>query len=210
MFDEFDLSPAQLDALREIGNIGAGNAATALSQVLNQKIDMNVPRVSLIPIDQVPDLVGGPEALIVAVFLRVYGKAPGNILFLMPKKSAFFMVDKLMGRPLGHTLSLDDFDQSALKEVGNILTGSYLNAFFHFTNIAMLPSIPALALDMAGAILNIVLVQLGQMGDHAMVIETKFLADDDSVNGHFFLVPDPGSLGTLVIAILFHCVFFFA
>lgn len=89
-------------------------------------------------------------------------------------------------------------DVSALKEVGNILTGSYLNAFSHFTGISMIPSIPSLALDMAGAILNVVLVQLGQMGDHALVIETKFLAEDDSVNGHFFLVPDPGSLGTII------------
>lgn len=201
MIDEFDLSPVQLDALREIGNIGAGNSATALSQVLNKKIDMNVPRVSLVPIEDVPDLVGGPDAIIVAVFLRVYGKAPGNILFLMPKENALLMVDDLMGRPHGTTQVIDDMDASALKEVGNILTGSYLNAFFHFTNIAMLPSIPALAVDMAGAILNIVLVQLGQMGDHAMVIETKFLAEDDSVNGHFFLVPDPGSLGTLVKAV---------
>ena len=201
MIDEFDLSPVQLDALREIGNIGAGNSATALSQVLNKKIDMSVPRVSLIPIEDVPDLVGGPDAVIVAVFLRVYGKAPGNILFLMPKNNALLMVDDLMGRPHGTTQNLDDFDASALKEVGNILTGSYLNAFFHFTNIAMLPSIPAIAVDMAGAILNIVLVQLGQMGDHAMVIETKFLADDNSVNGHFFLVPDPGSLGTIVKAV---------
>lgn len=201
MIDEFNLSPTQLDALREIGNIGAGNAATALSQVLNRKIDMNVPRVSLVPIEDVPDLVGGPEAVIVAVFLRVYGKAPGNILFLMPKHNAQLMVDDLMGRPRGTTQNFDDMDVSALKEIGNILTGSYLNAFFHFTNIALLPSIPALAVDFAGAILNIVLLQLGQMGDHAMLIETKFLADDDSVNGHFFLVPDPGSLATLVQAV---------
>ena len=201
MIDEFDLSPAQLDALREIGNIGAGNSATALSQVVNKKVDMSVPRVALVPIEDVPDLVGGPDAVIVAVFLRVYGKAPGNILFLMPKQNAFYLVDSALGKPLCTTQSLDDMDISALKEVGNILTGSYLNAFFHFTNIAMLPSIPSLAIDMAGAILNVVLVQLGQMGDHAMVIETKFLAEDDSINGHFFLVPDPGSLGTLVKAV---------
>lgn len=201
MIDEFDLTPNQLDALREIGNIGAGNSATALSQVVNKKIDMNVPRVALVPIEDVPDLVGGPESLIVAVFLRVYGKAPGNILFLMPRENAFYMVDDLMGRPHGTTQSLDEMDISALKEVGNILTGSYLNAFFHFTHISMLPSIPAFAMDMAGAILNVVLVQLGQMGDHAMVIETKFLAEDDSINGHFFLVPDPGSLSTLVKAV---------
>lgn len=201
MIDEFDLTPAQLDAMREIGNVGAGNSATALSQIVNKKIDMDVPRVSVVPIEDVPDLVGGPDALIVAVFLRVYGKAPGNILFLMPKENAFYLADDLMGRPHGTTQELDEMSVSAIKEVGNILSGSYLNAFSHFTNISMLPSIPSMAMDMAGAILNIVLVQLGQMGDRAMVIETRFLAEDDSINGHFFLVPDPGSLGTLVKAV---------
>ena len=201
MIDEFDLTPNQLDALREIGNVGAGNTATALSQVVNKKIDMNVPKVSIIPIEDVPELVGGPDTLIVAVFLRVYGKAPGSILFLMPKENAFFLADDLMGREHGTTQELDEMSISAIKEVGNILTGSYLNAFFHFTNISMVPSIPSLAIDMAGAILNVVLVQLGQMGDKAMVIETKFLSEDDSVAGHFFLVPDPGSLGTIVKAV---------
>ena len=198
MTDEFNLSPIQLDALREIGNVGAGNSATALSQIINKRIDMNVPKVALVPIEAVPDLVGGPDAIVVGVFLRVYGKAPGNILFLLPQRSAFYLVDTLMGREHGTTQKLDFMDESALMEIGNILSGAYLNAFFNFTHISMLPSIPALAMDMAGAILNVVLVQLGQMGDQAMVIETEFLAEDDGINGHFFLVPDPGSLGTLL------------
>ena len=201
MIDEFDLTPIQMDALREIGNVGAGNSATALSQIINKRIDMNVPKVALVPIEAVPDLVGGPDTIVVGVFLRVYGKAPGNILFIMPQKSAFYLVDTLMGREHGTTKKLDFLDESALMEIGNILSGAYLNAFFNFTNISMLPSIPALAMDMAGAILNIVLVQLGQMGDQAMVIETEFLAEDDGINGHFFLVPDPGSLGTLIKAV---------
>ena len=201
MKDEFDLSPLQLDALREIGNIGAGNSATALSQIINKKIDMNVPKVAFIPIEEVPDLVGGPDTIVVGIFLRVYGKAPSNILFLMPQKSAFYLVDTLLGKEKGATKELDLMDQSALKEIGNILSGAYLNAFFNFTHISMLPSIPAMAMDMAGAILNVVLIQLGQMGDQAMVIETEFLSEEEGINGHFFLVPDPGSLGTLVKAI---------
>ena len=201
MNDEFNLSPIQLDALREIGNVGAGNSATALSQIINKRIDMNVPKVALVPIESVPDLVGGPDAIVVGVFLRIYGRAPGNVLFLLPQKSAFYLVDTLMGREHGTTKTLDFMDESALMEIGNILSGAYLNAFFNFTHISMLPSIPALAMDMAGAILNIILVQLGQMGDQAMVIETQFLAEDDGISGHFFLVPDPGSLGTLIKAV---------
>ncbi|MBR1396783.1 MAG: chemotaxis protein CheC [Selenomonadaceae bacterium] len=198
MIDELNLSPIQLDALREIGNVGAGNSATALSQIINKRIDRNVPKVALVPIETVPDLVGGPDTIVVGVFLRVYGKAPGNILFLLPQKSAFYLVDTLMGREHGTTKKLDFMDESALMEIGNILSGAYLNAFFNFTHISMLPSIPALAMDMAGAILNVILVQLGQMGDQALVIETEFLAEDDGINGHFFLVPDPGSLGILI------------
>lgn len=201
MNDEYDLTPIQLDALREIGNVGAGNSATALSQIINKRIDMNVPKVALVPIEAVPDLVGGPDAIVVGVFLRIYGRAPGNVLFLMPQKSAFYLVDTLMGREHGTTKTLDFMDESALMEIGNILSGAYLNAFFSFTHISMLPSIPALAMDMAGAILNIILVQLGQMGDKAMVIETEFLAEDDGISGHFFLVPDPGSLGILIEAV---------
>lgn len=201
MIDEYDLTPIQMDALREIGNVGAGNSATALSQIINKRIDMNVPKVALVPIESVPDLVGGPDTIVVGIFLRVYGKAPGNILFLMPQKSAFYLVDTLMGREHGTTKKLDFMDESALMEIGNILSGAYLNAFFNFTHISMLPSIPAMAMDMAGAILNVVLVQLGQMGDKAMVIETEFLSEEEGINGHFFLVPDPGSLGTLVKAV---------
>ena len=201
MTDELNLSAAQLDALREIGNVGAGNSATALSQVINRRIDMNVPKVALVPLDAVPDLVGGPDAVVVGIFLRVYGKAPSNILFLLPQQSAFYLVDTLMGKPHGSTSSLDAMDQSALMEIGNILSGAYLNAFFIFTKITMLPSIPALAMDMAGAILNVVLAQLGQMGDQALVIETEFLSEDDGISGQFFLVPDPGSLSTIIDAV---------
>lgn len=202
MSDEIlELSAFQMDALREIGNVGAGNSATALSQIINRRIEMNVPEVSIVPLGDVPDLVGGPDAMVVGVFLRVYGKAPGNILFLLPKDSAFYLVDTLMGKTHGDTQNLDFMDESALMEIGNILAGAYLNALFNFTKISLLPSIPALAMDMAGAILSVVLIQLGQMGDHALVIETEFKAEDDGIKGHFFLVPDPGSLETILSAV---------
>ena len=186
--DIASLSPVQMDALREIGNVGAGNSATALSQIINRRIDMDVPRVSIVPLEEVPELVGGPDTMVVGVFLRVYGKAPSNILFLLPRDS-------------GDTQKLDFMDESALMEIGNILSGAYLNALFNFTNISLLPSIPALAMDMAGAILSVVLVQLGQMGDHALVIETEFKTEDDGIKGHFFLVPDPGSLEIILQAV---------
>lgn len=191
----------QLDALKEIGNVGAGNAATALSQIINRKIDMSVPQVSILPLGDVPDVVGGPEVMVAGVYLRVFGPAPGSILFLLPRDSAFYLVDTLMGRNEKTTNTLDDMDESALLEIGNILAGAYLNALSYFTKFTLLPSIPALAMDMAGAILSIILIQLGQMGDHALVIETEFTTENEGVKGHFFLIPDPGSLGTILQAI---------
>ena len=203
-FDEEELaalSEAQLDVLREIGNVGAGNSATALSRLIKYRIEMNVPHVALVPIEEVPEFVGGPELVVAGIFLRVYGKAPSNILFLIPRESAFALVDTLYGRERGATSEFDLMDESALMEIGNILAGSYLNAFYSFTGISMLPSVSALAVDMAGAILNVVLVQLGELGDHALLIETNFVANDRSISGHFFLVPDPGSLGCIMDAV---------
>ena len=199
--DILELTPVQMDALREIGNVGAGNSATALSQIINHRIDMNVPQVSIVPLGDVPDLVGGPDVMVVGVFLRVDGSAPGNILFLLPAESAFYLVDMLMGKKHGETKNLDFMDESALMEIGNILAGAYLNALFNLTKLSLLPSIPALAVDMAGAILSVVLIQLGQMGDHALVIETEFTTDEEGIKGHFFLVPDPGSLDTILAAV---------
>lgn len=199
--DVLNLTPLQLDALREVGNVGAGNAATALSQIINSKIDMTVPQVAILPLGDVPDVVGGPDAMVAGVYLRVFGPAPGSILFLLPRDSALYLVDMLMGRERGFTQHLDSMDESALLEIGNILAGAYLNALSFFTKFTLLPSIPALAMDMAGAILSVILIQLGQMGDHALVIETEFSSEGDGVKGHFFLIPDPGSLGTILTAI---------
>lgn len=196
-----NLSSIQLDALKEIGNVGAGNSATALSQLINRKIDMTVPQIAIMPLGDVPDVVGGPDVMVAGVYLRVFGPAPSSILFLLPRDSAFYLVDMLMGREQGHTTTLDSMDESALMEIGNILAGAYLNALSHFTKLTLLPSIPALAMDMAGAILSVILIQLGEMGDHALVIETEFTTENDGVKGHFFLIPDPGSLGTILSAI---------
>lgn len=195
------LSAMQLDALREIGNVGAGNSATALSQIIQRKIDMTVPQVAIMPLADVPDVVGGPDAMVAGVYLRVFGPAPGSILFLLPRESAFALVDMLMGRECGHTQNLNSMDESALMEIGNILAGAYLNALSFFTNLTLLPSIPALAMDMAGAILSVILSQLGQLGDHALVIETEFTTEVEGVKGHFFLIPDPGSLSIILSAI---------
>lgn len=200
VFDFSELSGFELDALREIGNIGAGNAATALAQMLGAKIDMSVPKVSILPFSEVPSLIGGADLHVVGLYLNASGSAPANILFILPVNKACYLVDMLMGTPLGETRpeSFTDMQISALMELGNIITATYLNALAMFTNLDFRPSVPALGIDMAGAILDAVLAIFGAVADHVLVLETEFTKDEEDIVGHFFLLPEPGSLDIIL------------
>lgn len=202
MIDDFGkLSELQIDALREISNIGAGNAATALAQMVNSKIDMTVPRVNILPFDEVPSLVGGADVPVVAIFLMVSGSVNSNILFMLSLPAAGVLVDMVMGLPPGSTTVFGEMEQSALMEVGNILAATYLNAMSMFTQLELRPSVPAIAIDMAGAVLNVVLAELGEVADQVLVLETDFKQDVQEVVGHFFLLPKPGALDTILAAL---------
>lgn len=203
VYDFSELSGMQLDILREIGNIGSGNAATALAQLLNAKIDMNVPQVNILPFAEVPDLVGGADLHVVGLFLIATGSAPASILFLLPVDKACLLVDMLMGKKWGNTdpSNLSDMDISALMELGNIICATYLNALAMFTQLDFRPSVPALGIDMAGAILNAVLAQFAAVADHVLVLETEFKRDEQEIVGHFFLLPEPGSLDVILASL---------
>ncbi len=204
MVDNFEkLSIVQLDALREIGNIGAGNAATALAKLINSRIDMNVPQVSILPFAEVPDLIGGADIPVVGLYLKVSGDAPASILFILPIERAAALVDLLMGWEIGTTNheGFSDMDISALMEIGNILAATYLSSLEMFTDLRFIPSVPALGMDMAGALLNAVLAELGDVADHVLVLETELKRDGQGVVGNFFLLPDPGSLEIILGAL---------
>jgi len=202
MIEDFrELTDFQLDVLREIGNIGAGNAATALAQMVNHKIEMVVPRISILPFPEVADTLGGPEALVAGINLKVTGDVTGNMLFLLPIVSAGILVDMLMGRPEGQTGTLEEMERSALKEVGNILSATFLGALSMFTSLVMSPSVPSLAIDMAAALLSSVLSELGEVGNHTLIIESTFVRDGCQVIGYFFLLPEPNSLDRILAAL---------
>lgn len=196
-----ELTEFQLDAFREIGTIGAGNGATALSQMMNKKIRMTVPSVRILPFAEVPEVVGGAELIVAGIFNAVSGSAPCNILFLLPLESAIVLVDILMDRPAGGTKVLSDFDRSALAEVVNIVGAAYLNALANFTGLGFIPAVPAVAVDMAGAILDVVLINAGAVGDHVLFMETEFSEMEEDVTGNFFLIPEEGSLEKIMAAI---------
>lgn len=202
MVQGYQLNDVEMDVLKEVGNIGAGNAATVLSTMLGQRIQMTVPSVNLVPLTQVPEAVGGAELEMVGVCLGVTGDAPGTILFMLPVSSAAMLVDKLMTRAPGTTKSFGDMERSALGEMTNILTGAYLQALGELANIVLHSTVPALAIDMAGAILTTILTEVGRLGDYAFLIVTDFLLDGNKgVKGHFFLVPDPEALVTILKAL---------
>lgn len=181
------------DVLKEVGNIGAGHAATALSQLLDRPVDMAVPKVSLLPFEEVAEIVGGSEQVVIAVFLRVEGEAPGNMFFIMEEPAAKRILQQLLSGIQEEQEGYSEMDLSTLCEIGNILAGSYLSSLADFTQLSMAPSVPSIAVDMAGAILSYGLMQYGEMGDSALLIETTFLEDHQSLEGHFFLIPDPES-----------------
>ena len=189
-----NLTDTQKDILKEICNIGAGSAATSLAHLLNRKISMNVPSVRILPFGQVPDVVGGPERQLVGIFLHVSGEAPCNILFFLSVPSAKNFVDLLLNRALGTTHELDKLNRSALEEISNIISGSFLTALSTVTGLTFVPSVPALTIDMAGALLNIALAAFGHFGDEAVVIDTNFADHERRLEGYYFLVPEPGSL----------------
>jgi chemotaxis protein CheC len=197
------LTDGQLDALKEISNIGMGHAATALSQLIGETVRLRVPQVTVTDIAQVPELLGGSERVVVGVTLQVLGDARGNILLIFPRSSA----QRLLARLLGHeetSLVMNEINCSTLKEVGNILASAYLSALGSLLHMTLIPSVPLLAYDMAGAVVDYVLIELSMAGDLALMVETEFAGDSplqESIKGHFFLLPDPQSLDLVLNAV---------
>ncbi|MED3781246.1 MULTISPECIES: chemotaxis protein CheC [Heyndrickxia] len=185
-----------LDILKEIGNIGAGHAATALSTLLNKKIDMKIPNVRIVPFNEIMELAGGSENVVVSVFLRIEGDANGNMFFILPIEQGERFIKQMIGDPTFTFASpISEIGVSAAQELGNILAGSYLTALSDFTQLDLLPSVPALSVDMFGAIISYGLLEVSQISDHAIVVDTALYEADSlsAVNGHFFLLPNPES-----------------
>lgn len=191
--DPLNIEEFQLDVLKEVGNIGAGNAATALSRLLGKPVDMNIPLVSIVPFEEVADSVGGAEEVVIAIYLRVTGDAPGNMFFILTRESAQKLLGSMAGIEVGPDGHFSDMGISALQEIGNILVGSYLSSLADLTRLKLSPSVPSIAIDMAGAILSYGLIEFGRMGEHALLIDAKLLEGNLEVEGRFFFIPDPES-----------------
>lgn len=181
-----------LDVLKEIGNIGAGNATTAIANMLGMKIDMNVPNIKLMEVSQLGTAVGAEDETIVGIFLEVQNDIDGSMMFLLDIPSARYLVNKLMMTDVPADQPFGEIELSALKEIGNIIAGSYLSALSSMTNMVIAPSIPYIAVDMAASILSVPAIEFGLQGDNALLIQTEICADV-AINGYFILMPEQGS-----------------
>lgn len=191
------LNAMQLDVLKELGNIGAGNAITSLGKMINKRINMEVPRIELLEFNQVTEILGGAEVPVAGIYFRFEGDIKGNMMFLIPLPSSRILLNMLMGT-LRDEEEFGEMERSALEEVGNILASSYISSLCALTGLKITISVPALAIDMVGAILSVPVIQYGQMGDNVLLIETRFSEGEFSVKGHFFLIPDIDSFEKLL------------
>ncbi|NLY42484.1 MAG: chemotaxis protein CheC [Clostridiaceae bacterium] len=193
-----NLNALQLDVLREIGNIGAGNAVTSLAKMLNRKVDMNIPKVQILEFKEIANLLGGADNTVTGILFSVSGGLDGYIMFVFEQKYAHTLVNMIMGTPEVEACDFNEMEISALKEVGNILAGSYLSALSTLTNLRIMPSVPYLTIDMAGAILSVPAIEFGKVGDSVLFIETEFSDCDYKILGNFFLIPSVGSYEVLL------------
>ena len=183
-------------------DIGAGNATTALSQLINARIDMCVPKVDLLGFSELAEIVGGAETLVAGILLSLEGDVDGMMLFVLESSAAHLLVDQLMGCVSGENKGdFSEMEQSALMEIGNIIAGAYLSSISELTNMKITSSVPYLSVDMAGAILSVPAIEFGKLGDKALLIESKFKDLDVDISGYFILIPTLESYGQILTSL---------
>jgi chemotaxis protein CheC len=203
MEDVRNLKALQLDALREVANIGAGHAATALSQLTKRTIMIAVPEIAVVRIEDVPNLMGDADAPVAAVLMHMLGDLTGRNLLMLPEPDAKVLCDLLNRRDIGTTVVFEELEQSTIKEAANILGGAYMNALADFMGMMLLPSVPSLVIDLAGAVLTTAYLDFGHDRDFVLCVQTDFAFQDveETLTGQFLLLPDLASLKAIFDAI---------
>jgi chemotaxis protein CheC len=200
-----DILLKHLDVFKEIGNIGAGNAASALAGWLNKRITMTVPDASVVPFNSIPQILDGPETLVTGVLIDMSGDLNGYILLILGMNDAMAMTAQALQEPRRDVkdpnFELTEMEQDTILEIANILVGSFLSAISSFTDLKIIPSVPQMAVDMMGAIISIATIEYGMIGDSALFLKTQFDDPSGDISGHFFLIPDYSSYKILINAL---------
>ncbi len=189
-----DLNEMQRDALKEIGNIGSGNAASALSSMLGKPVDIAVPSVKFLDYQTVVSKLGGPEQLLAGLLFSLSGEVTGMIMFLLQKEFANMVVSTLLGTEAENNISGDEMSESAIREVGNIMAASYVNAINALTGLDINISVPSLAVDMAGSILSVPAIYFADISDKIIFIEDELDPSIGQAASHVLLIPEVESL----------------
>ena len=197
MDNEKKFSLSHLDVLREVGTIGAGRAATALAELINRKVEISLPETKLIPLESLDKILGKPEDVYFVLDIGMEGDIEGRIFFLLPPEEARILGGALLGK-VPEDIDINDMlFHSSLKEVVNILTGSYMNALSEMTEMTIINSIPSLAMDMVGALLDFFFIHVAQHSDDAIFIKTNLKIEDIAFKGLFLFFPDLESIRKL-------------
>jgi len=198
------LSEAQLDAIKEVGNIGTGNAATALSMMLDKKVEISVPQVKVIPISKIPFLFENPEEVVCSVKMELKEDMTGEILLVFDPKTVKALARVLTGMEIADITEMDEFTSSMMKEIGNIMCGSYITALAGFTNLFINPEPPELIVDMISAIISEISIPLALAGEeNILLVETIIEIEglEEALQGYLLLVPSVDSLEKLLKAL---------
>lgn len=200
-----ELNPMQLDVLREIGNIGSGNAATSLSTLMGNSIDIGVPSVKALDYNEVVNLLGGPENIVVGLLIRINGDINGMMMYILQKNFANKIIKTFYNKEHANIVHLDELDRSAICEIGNIMAASYVNAISSLTGLLLDISVPSFCVDMAGAIMSVPAIEFAQVGDKVLFIDDNFQMTPESgskqlseqIKSNMILIPEMESLRTL-------------
>ncbi len=202
MFDINNMNQSHLDFFQELENIGASHAATALSVMMDREIAVCVPRAQLCDYNEITTILNGPENVVAGLLVGISDDIDGFILLVLDWADAYTLTKTMLGEPadmpLDDEAEFSDMQISALKEVANILIGSYITAISTLTGLRIDASVPELVIDMAGAVMNLLAAAYGEYGDHVLFLETKFADKEQCIYGHFFLIPDIDSYKTLM------------
>ncbi len=193
-----DLSPVAIDCLREIGNIGSGSAANALSSMLGKNVIMRVPDVSVMDYQEVIDRMGGPEKVITGILVRLVGDVNGMIMFLLEDSFAQVVLNTFMQLDNITVTTLDPTQLSVITEMGNIMAGSYLSALSQLTGLTIDMSVPSMTVDMLGAIMSVPIIEFSEVGDKVLFIDDGFVIDGVDIKSSIILIPEMASLETLM------------
>lgn len=194
MKSELEFDKMHFSVLQEIGSIGAGNAATALSTLIGRKVDMKIPKIQFLDFQQTGEALGGAEIPVAAVLITVNSEnVNGIMMFIVEMEKTAKLVSSIMGVQPENISELGKMERSALREIGSILTANYIGVLATLLGIEIDRSVPSLAIDMSGAILSLPATEFAKVADKTLFIESVFYSDEDDVSGYFIFVPDQNS-----------------